>query len=106
MHTSELQKERATQSQNTHALATTVLIAGEGIQREAPGRLESSGNGSICLGVAGVSPFGLSRPKTLKALLQYSKLITNEIIHPFSAHSSSDQRKRESSRTRSKMGKW
>ena len=47
VHTSELQKERATQSQNTHALATTVLIAGEGIQREAPCRLESSGNGSI-----------------------------------------------------------
>lgn len=47
VHTTELQKERATQSHNTHALATTVLIAGEGIQREAPGRLESSGNGSI-----------------------------------------------------------
>ena len=93
--------------ENTHALATTVLLAGEEFQEEAPDGLQRSGDGSICVEVAGVLPVsGLSRPKTLNAILEYGKLITDEIIHPFSAHSSSDQRKRLNPRTRSKVGKW
>ena len=91
--------------ENTHALATTVLLAGEEFQEEAPDGLPRPG--SICVGVAGVLPVsGLSRPKTLNAILEYGKLITDEIIPPFSAHSSSDQRKRLNPRTRSKVGKW